>query len=290
MASNKNQNKAYLLLILNAALWGFSVPIIKYSLNFTNSSTFLFYRFLIASISFIPVFWYFKKHHRHHPSNLLLLIALALLGTPLTLYPLFVGLHYTSSIEASIIESSSPIFTVLASLLFLKEKVKPKETLGLIIAILGTSLLLVEPLLRFAPSSQNLFGNFLIILSNVFWTAFLLISKRTKTNPIDLTLISFLVSVPFFFFVERSQPNAFNLNLSALPGIIYMAICGSIIAFWAYQEGQKYIQPGKASIISYLKPVFTIPLAILWLKEPLSPTTVISSILIVAGVLVSEKK
>jgi len=69
-----------------------------------------------------------------------------------------------------------------------------------------------------------------------------------------------------------------------------MAIGGSIIAFWAYQEGQKRIEASEAAIFSYLQPAFAIPLSLLWLKEPFSPLTMIATATIITGVYLSEKR
>ena len=193
----KPRHLAYLLLLLNAALWGISPPIIKNSLNYVSPSVFLFFRFLIASLLFAPIFLKTRSSHVHKTKSWLLL-SLALLGTPLTLYPLFLGLNLTSSIEGSIIESSSPMFIVLGSVIFLHEVVKRKEWIGIVLAVGGTLLLTSEPLLTGKHASFTSFtGNLLIVLSNVIWAAFLLLSKKTKTNPTQLTFYSFLVSIPF---------------------------------------------------------------------------------------------
>ena len=290
MPQLKNRPIAYLFLLLNTALWGFSAPIIKHSLLYTSPSLFLFYRFLFAAIIFLPIFLVFRSKNKQ-PVNHLHTVFVALLGTPLCLLLYFYGINQTSAIEASILESSSPIFTVLMCLIFLKEKLEPKEKKGLIIAIIGTFLIILEPLFINKGSVQlSLQGNLLIVLGNVVWTAFLLLSKKLKTHPVYLTFYSFLISIPFFFLVHSSQKLTFTLNPQSLPGILFMSIGGSIIAFWAYQEGQKRIEASEAAIFTYLKPAFAIPLSILWLKEAFSPVAFIATVLIIVGVYVSEKR
>lgn len=290
MPRPKSRTIAYAILLLNTALWGFSAPIIKYSFQFVSPSLFLFYRYVFAASLFLPIFLIYRsrtKHHINHPQTILL----ALLGTPLCLLPLFYGLNQTTALEASILESTSPILTVLMCLLFLKETVKPKEWRGLALAIFGTSLIILEPLLIGHNQIQlSVKGNLLIILSNIIWTVFLLLSKKFKTNPIYLTFYSFLVSIPFFYIITSSQHLLFNLNPLALPGILYMGVGGSIIAFWAYQEGQKRIEASEAAVFTYLKPAFAIPLSIIWLKEAFSPVAIIATVLIIVGVFISEKR
>ncbi len=289
--TSKNRLTAYSLLLLNAALWGFAVPIIKESLNHTTPTLFLFYRFIIASLFFFPIFLYYKAKVKHQKINYFHHLCLAILGTPLVLLPLFYGLAVSSAIETSIIESASPIFVFLGGLVYLKEKASHKEWMGVLLALFGTLLLTVYPILQHTATSLSIQGNLLVILSNLFWAGFLLLSKKDHTDPIYLSFFSFLISIPFFFVLHILTPNySFTLSPAALPGILYMAIGGSIIAFWAYQEGQRRILVSEASIFSYLKPVFTIPLAYLWLKEPFTPLAMLSTAIIILGVYLSEKR
>lgn len=289
-ALSRTRFKAYSFLLLNTALWGFAAPIIKYSLNFTTPGLFLFYRYLIASLLFLPIFLLHRSRTAPHPpSRPGRLLLLALLGTPLTLLPLFYGLQATTSIEASILESSSPIFIVLGGVIYLKETLKPREWLGLAIAILGTSLLALEPLFSgLTLNSLSIKGNLLVIVSDLIWAAFLILSKKAKIDPIRLTFVSFVVSIPFFLALVLLEKSGFGLPAPAIPGILFMAVGGSIIAFWAYQEGQKLIEASEAAIFTYLKPAFSVPLSIIWLKEPFSSTTVLATAVIITGVYFSE--
>jgi drug/metabolite transporter (DMT)-like permease len=287
---SKTRFQAYSFLLLNAALWGFAAPIIKYSLDFTTPAVFLLFRYVIATFIFFPIFLLHRSRN-HEKQNYKKLLVLAILGTPLTLLPLFYGLSATTSIEASILESSSPIFIVLGGILYLKETLKKSEWIGLGIAVIGTTLLAIEPVLSgHSLNSLSLKGNMLVILSDIIWAAFLILSKKNRTDPIILTFISFAVSIPFFFITVLLEKTGFYVDPQAVPGILFMAIGGSIIAFWAYQEGQKRIEASEAAIFTYLKPAFSIPLSILWLKEPFTPITMLATAVIITGVYLSEKR
>ncbi len=294
--------KAYALLLVNTILWGFSSPIIKSSLNYIPYNQFLLWRYLIATLIFLPIYVIFikPKIHIKHKIPKLELIGLALIGTPLTLIPLYYGLNQTSSIEASILSATSPIFTIVAGWLFLKEKITPKEKFGILVAIAGTTLIILEPILQSSNSnhfSGSPIGNLLIIVSNLIWTTYLVLAKKLSTESNQITLASFLVSIPVFLLLSicelpgNTLPTfIFSLPPTAYLGIIYMAIFGSIIAFWAYTEGQKKIEASEAAVFTYLQPVFALPLATLWLKESLSQTLVLASLILVLGVYLSEKR
>ena len=223
--------------------------------------------------------------------NLKHLLILGLLGGPLTLIPFYYGIDVTSSIEASLLESISPIFTVLGGILILRETLRRKEIIGIAFAIFGTLLLAVEPLLSSSGfSALSVKGNVLIIISDLIWAYFLIYSKKDHVDPISLSFVSFVICIPFFLIMVALEGSSFYIHPQAIPGIIYMAIGGSIIAFWAYQEGQKLIEASEAAVFTYLKPAFAIPLALIWLHEPFSSVTMIATAIIITGVYLSENR
>lgn len=290
MSSSKNRLFAYFILLVNTAIWGFSAPIIKYGFRYTSPDLFLFYRFLIAFSLFLPFFIFYCSRHPQKIDHLKTTL-LAIIGTPLCLIPLFYGINLTSSVEASILEASSPFFTITMAVIFLKDKLLPKELKGLLIAVTGTLIVALEPFITGHNHVQlSVEGNFLIILSNFAWTVFLLLSKRSKINPVYLTFYSFAISLPIFYFMAISGNSSLALDLRALPSILYMAIFGSIIGFWTYLEGQKRIEASEAAVFTYLKPVFAIPLSILWLGETFSLVAITATVLIAIGVYISEKR
>lgn len=223
-----------------------------------------------------------------HPGKLLLL---ALLGTPLTLLPLYEGLKQTSSFEASLLSAIGPIFTIFGGWLILKEKLNKSEKLGASLALIGTLII------TFVDGGHKDFslgnGNLLIVLSNIIWTAFLLLSKRLKADPIQTSLISYAVGALFFGLyacfqgiplVTKSLFNSSNLLL-----IGYLSLFGSVVAFWAYYKAQTLIEASEAAIFTYLHPVFAFPLSIFWLKESISTPIMLGLALVVFGVFLSQR-
>lgn len=286
---------AYALLLINTILWGFSAPIIKKALDYVTINQFLFGRYLIASLIFLPIYFIAnrgKKGLRH--TNWKPLVFLALLGTPLTLIPLYEGLKLTSSIEAAILAATTPILVILGSRLFLREKITANQEVGIFVALLGTLVLTLEPAFTNGFSlTFSLLGNLLIIVSNLIWAAFLIITKKIKADPGQISLVSYLVSVPVFLVLLLLESPLAIIKTNpghplALFGVLYMAIAGSVIAFWAYTKGQALIPAGEASVFTYLQPIFTFPLAYFWLGESISGLGILACLLIAAGVYFSE--
>src|SRR3989338_10611856 len=140
-----NRSKAYALFLINACLWGFASPIAKEAYRFVSPFQFLFGRYLFAGLLFLPIYLIFLYKPSKTPLKTLLL--LSFLGTPLTLLPLYIGLQYTTALEASILVATGPIFTIVAGHFFLHEHLTNREKFCVSIVLLGTLLLIIKPLI-----------------------------------------------------------------------------------------------------------------------------------------------
>lgn len=293
----KSRKLAYIALFLTSFFWGIAPPIIKYSLKFISPVSFLFFRFTLAGIIFsIPLIY---KTFKTKPSfyEISQYLLLGLLSTPLNLLLFFWGINKTSAIDASVLAILSPVLIVLGGILFLSEKVTKKETVGIIIAILGTIVLSLTP---FFGQKGNFFANLegilLILAGDVVWAVFTLLAKRKKNQKLDPFIISafsfvigWFVVLPLFLIERNTNPLIPYLSFidpKSIFGIIYMAVFSSVIAYSTYTYGLKKIEASEAAVFTYLQPMFAIPIAIIFLGEKLNTFLIIGSILITFGVIV----
>lgn len=295
---DKNRLTAYLLLLTTAILWGIAAPVIKVTVAILPSFTFLFYRFLIVSILFFPIFIFIAKREKETLKSLLPIVPLGFLGVPLCLVLVFLGFERTTAIDGSLITAITPILIVIAGVAFLKEKVTKLERVGLAITVSGSVIIILQPLVnRTALSWEHAFGNFLILLSGVVWTSYVILSKVEfkKHSPFIITAVSFftglVIIAPLALFETNFQiinSPFFLLNSPALGGVLYMAIPSSIVAYLTFELGLKRIEASEATVFAYLQPVFAAPLAFFWLGEKISSGFLIGACVIVLGIILAE--
>lgn len=289
---------AYILLIITAIIWGIAGPVIKHTLQFIPPFTFLFWRFLLVAIILLPFLIWRAKKEKETLKSLLPIIPIGFLGIPLDLAFVFLGFERTTALDGTILSALAPIFIVLAGVLFLKEKVTRLETLGLMVAIAGSVVMISQPLLEGSAFAQkNLLGNLLIILSDIIWTAYIIASKKEfkKHSPFVITAVSFLTGLvtifPLALLEGGGQITHYELlmtNLPALFGVLYMVIFSSIIGYFAFEQGLKLIEASEASIFAYLQPIFAAPAAIVWLGEKVTPPFLLGAGIIAVGVFLTE--
>jgi drug/metabolite transporter (DMT)-like permease len=298
------RTKAYIYLLTTAVIWGIASPVIKDTLNYITPFAFLFWRFLIVCLILLPLYFYYKKKHhiKMDSKKFSRLFWLGFLGTTFGLSLLFAGYNFTTALDGALIYSVSPVFVVIGGAVFLKEVVTNQEKLGVLIAFFGSIVTIIQPLLEGkALAVQNIWGNFLVFLSALSWAAYALLVRKIeykdKTDPFILTSIGFFagfITIIPLFFIEQAQNQgfflAFNLNPQAIPGLIYMSLISSVIAFYTYNLGYSLIEASEATIFDYLKPVFAAPIAVLWLGEQITLPFLAGAFLIGLGVFLTQKR
>lgn len=298
---NPARKQAYLYLILVVLIWGAAPSIIKFALNEISPFFFLFYRFVITVVLLTP-FYLLSKGKGLKLSNIVPVTIASFLSSTATLGLLFYGTSLTTSLDASLISATSPIFIILAGVLFLNERITKREKAGILITILGTLVVAAQSFFETnQPQAPNtLLGNLLIFASNIVFAASVLISKRALRQNVSafslmyITFVIGLITIYPFAVKEVSSgemiQKVLSLSFSAHVSIIYMAIFSGAIAYYLYQKAQKTIEASEAAVFLYLQPLVTAPVGILWLGEKVTPAFLIGSIIIALGVILAELK
>lgn len=296
--------KPILALLTVSLIWGISAVVIKYTLNYIPPFSFLYIRFVLASIVlYFLVDW--EKHKyliNVKRKEFIKIFLIGALGSSVNLGLYFWGINFTTAIEATIIYSFSPILIVFGGVVLLKEKLTKLGIIGLITTLLGFCIVVFHPLLQSGTESAvgtSFVGNFLVLLSVLAWASYSLISKNLfnhdksgeRFSPVFITFISFFAGaitlIPFGMYeIWTAQID----YVRAAPGILYMTFFSTVVAYTFFEYGVKKIDVSRASLFQYIQPVFTIPIAMVFLGEKFSVYYLIGGALLAAGIYLSEIK
>ncbi|MEK7164272.1 MAG: DMT family transporter [Patescibacteria group bacterium] len=281
--------RAYIYILIAIILWGIAGPVIKYTLGYFDTITFLTIRFGLTSLILVP-FWIWTERHKKHLfpdltyKDWTVLIVYGVTATTIELGLLFLGFAHTSAIEATLIFSTAPILIALAGFYFLKEHITKKERVGMFVAFAGTIIVV------FGPISGNIVGNLFVMLANLAKIVEVVLMKkllRHNLSPLFLTMFSFFVgflSITPIYFLSNHQLITNNVSLSGYLGLAYMVLFSGIIAYWLFLKGQKTIEVSEANMFTYLQPLITTPLAFFWLGESLTWNFLIGGAVVALGV------
>jgi len=297
---NSYRLRAYFYLLVTAIIWGAAAPVIKFTLGGIPALPFLTYRFGLSALLAIIIFAFFKKPKTPRSGKTFFYLLLyGFITSTVALGLLFLGIEKTTVLDSTFITLVGPIMIVLSGVFLLKERVSRMEKIGMLVAFSGTFFTVIQPLFESRTSNQ-IIGNMLVIAYLFANTASAILVKklsREKISALEMTNVSFIIGfvtiAPLAFAVNGRQPtlnSITNLPFQYHLGVWFMAFISGSLAYTLWAMGQKTIEVGEAALFSYLYPVFSAPLAVLWLGEKVTLPFVIGASLISVGVFIAEYK
>ncbi len=283
---------AILALVVANIIWGAAPPIFKWSLQDIGPFTLAFLRFGIAALIFLPIAW---GQYKIEKRDIFKIILIAFFGITLNILFFFFGLKLAPSINASVIGSAGPIFIILGSFWFLKEKPGKKVIIGSNIGLLGVLFLVLIPFFRGGPIHHLAsLGNFFFVISVLGSVCQTLLARNIlkKYLATTITFWSFAIAaatfLPFFIYEVAHIGFLPNLNFHTATGIIFGAFLSSALAYYLYYYALRYLPAAEVSIFVYIDPVITVLIAIPLLGEIPDLTFLVGAILVFGGIFISE--
>ena len=202
--------------------------------------------------------------------------------------------HLSSSL-ASLISATSPLFIFIFSIFFNLEKFSFRGIIGVTLGFSGILLIFkdgLEDLLNLEYRMGVIFMFFAIL----GWAMGSIYSKKInhKSQNISLNLFyqfSFagIVQIIFGFFFSN-EINVEAWSLKSIIATVYLAVFGSLIAFYAFHYALKKISPTQISLLSYVNTIIAIFLGWLILDEKISAAFITATLLIICGVFITNYK
>ena len=284
----------YLKLVLTAIIWGGTFVAGRIVVQTMEPFTAAFFRFAVASIClFVLTQKIGKRLPKLKKNQILTVILLGLTGVFSYNAFFFLGLQTVAASRAALIVALNPTFIALGAALFFQEKLNKLKLLGIVTSLLGAAIVISKGQIVNLFKGSIGWGELFIFGCVLSWVAYTLIGKSAMKylSPLAATTyaciigaIALLVPALFEGITQFTQ-----FPLSAWLGILYLGVLGSAIGFSWYYEGVVAIGAGKASIFINVVPVSAIAFAALLLHEPITISLVLGGILVVTGVLFTNK-
>lgn len=284
----------YLNLLLVVFLWGSANVAVKAALPDFPPAALVFWRHLVAALfllgvlSFTGQFTLLEK--REWPGILIL----GLFGVSLYQLCQTAGLVLTTAANSGWLGLMAPVFIVLFSTIFLKERLTWSKAAGIALAFAGALGLTLGGSSGFHRAAGAPLGDALILLAAVCWAVFTVLARRLATNraPLVVTTYTFLVGVSL---LVPTGPWIGGLRLSGLTVtgclmMAYLALGCSAVAYLLWYRILGRMEASRAGTWLYLTPLVTSLLAVL-IGEQLTAAGLGFGLVTLAGVwLVSRSR
>ena len=227
--------------------------------------------------------------------NLPLLFFLALTSVGLFNSFTYLALIYTQVINASLFNTAIPAMIILLCFIFKIEETNRFQIIGLIISVLGILSIITKLDLNILLSLNFNKGDIIMIGGVITWGLYSsFLKKKNFTLPL-LTLVHILCTIgllfilpQFLFELSKGQVIKFDINLGYI--LVYLALFPSIGSYYCWAGAVSIVGANRAGIFLSLIPLFSTIFAIIFFDEKFYFFHFIGSILIVLGLLLSNKK
>ena len=294
---NINTLKNDLLLLLTAIIWGFAFTAQRAGMEFLGPFTFNGIRFLIGSISILPLIFLDNKKELIKTSSITQSSTNGANSKSLFIYGVVgglllylgaslqqIGIVYTSAGKAGFITG---IYVIIVPILgiFFRKKAGWQQWTGAVLSITGLYFLSIKGSLRINK------GDVFVLLSAFFWASHVIAISHfsPKVNALKLAFIQYVIcgalSLITAFLLEYMS---WILIMQAWIPILYGSLFSVGIAYTIQIFAQKEANPAHAAIILSLEGVFAVIGGWLILGESLGFKGLLGCSLMLGGMFISQ--
>jgi drug/metabolite transporter (DMT)-like permease len=248
-----------------------------------------FWRSALAAVILLPFAWRHLKADRaviRRRWKMLAVMAAALWTVGST--AMFLGLHFTTAVNAGLVNATEPAVIVLFAWIMFRDMVTPRQAVGIAVSFCGITILILggqdAPMLDLAPR----IGDLLVLLAVTAWAFYVVLYHRYGREMHPLTV---LFAVMFFaaiqllplYLLETAYVAPVIPNAPTLGTILYLTVVASILAVLCWNRAILGIGHSRTGLFSHLMPVFTVVLAMIFLGESLHLYHLAGVVLIALG-------
>ena len=208
-------------------------------------------------------------------------------------FPFIAGMSTTMA-NMGIIYTSSPIFIIILSVMFFKDKINLPRIIGLLSCLIGVLTIISKGNIQLLLNFKFTSGDLWMLGAAIGWAIYSIYLLNWKSNfslMARFTLIALFGAsslLPFYVIEELYYFNTiFNSNF--IFWILFAAISPGIIAFTLYTKVQKYVGASLAGFTLYIFSIYTAVYGIILFDEALLKFHYIGAGFVFIGVYLARK-
>lgn len=283
------QNAGYVFAIGSAALFGSISTLAKPAVDSVNPILLAAMASFVAAIFFTP--FTIRKKIRFSKKEIVLMLALAVLGAALAPSLYFVGLKTTTASDATILANSEIMFTVLIAILIFKERLNRIGYISAALVMAGVVLITTQfDPTRLAVDVRN-FGNILVILTMLCWALDNNLSK-IATATIDLwrlVQIKSAIGAALLAAVIAVIGIPVQMESSVVPNVVLLGIVGLAVPLLLFYMALKKIGTVRTILIFSTSSIFGVIYATVFLGEQIRYEQILALGIMIFGLLLLRK-
>jgi drug/metabolite transporter (DMT)-like permease len=199
------------------------------------------------------------------------------------------SLQITTVANSTLLTNFAPIFVTIGAWLILGERVSSRFVIGLILALGGAGLLVLQSV---SLSTRQMWGDLLSVVTAIVYSAYLLSVKglRQRFSTITIMAWSGIVSCGALFLVAwLSGEKMIPIDARGWKVLVALALVSHVGGQTLIAFALGHLPASFSSVSLLLQPVIAALLAVPLLREPLSGLQIIGGLITLAGVLLASR-
>lgn len=197
------------------------------------------------------------------------------------------GLAYTTAINANILITTVPVFTLAIALVLRQERSSLSKLSGLAIAMAGAVALMGPAGVDLGP--RHALGNAMVAGNALCYAGYLVLSKDMLRRYPPLTVITWVFVFGALGVLPFGLPALLRSNLSEVSlrtwlAVLYIVIFPTVTAYWLTLWALHRVESSRVAIYVYIQPLVTALIAPALLGERLGLGTAIAGAAIFVGI------
>jgi drug/metabolite transporter (DMT)-like permease len=284
---------SYLLLFLPPFFWSTNFIVGKALVGTVPPWTLNTGRFAVSALLLIPAFLY-RKERLPPKSSWLPLILMSLTGVSAFNAVLYIGLASTSAINATLVNSTTPVTTSLIARLLIGERMTAGRVGGIVLSFVGVAWIVSRGSLDSLRGLNFNPGDVIVFFATSLWGFYTVMAKRMMRHlsPFGLTSITTTLGALFLLPVASLELAAQPADLwrgEILLAFLYLGVFPSFLSFLLWNRSIRTFGPSRASLVYNTLPLFAVILSVIFLNETLNAYQIAGGAAIIAGVILGTR-
>ena len=254
------------VILLNAAglLWGGNMILGHYLKDYLGPWSIISTRLLIGGSIFALLLMHSGELKKLKQVRAWLLVAgLALAGVIGFQSMLYYGLRLTTSTNAGLINSLTPLLTAILVGVYFKERLNYRHWVAAIVTIFGLAFILAEGKLSTLLLLDFNLGDIFVLAAVISWALYSIIGKvaMRSLSPLLMTALgvfaSLFIVVPLGI-VEAVYIQPPDLTARTVLALLFISIGPTVLSLLFWNKGMNILGPARASLFLNTVPVYII--------------------------------
>jgi len=244
-------------------------------------------RFFVASLLLAALLQRRPPEERRLGRDRWLLLGMALSGVAVFAPTLYLGLRFTTAVNATLVNGLGPLITGLLAALLIREPMSKRQITGAIVGLAGVIGLISGGSLAFWQAVQGNVGDLIVLGAVALWGLYSVLGRQVMRHrsALSATAFSAFLGLPLLLLAAAWEVHSFPVvaRPELVLAVLYIGIAPGVVGFLSWNAGVRRLGSSGAMVFYNTLPLYGALLGYLFLGESIGPAHLLGGALIIGG-------